>query len=328
MTGDNAGLSDTSLKIRRQFVTTLSSSGTATLTAGTNEVFAAFTENDYSVSIMTTGSGATGVVGDLISLSTGSDFTLGGSPSGKTLAINLGSGYNGHKIKVIATINASVVGAKTKTATTNTTVTVDTEALATDDYISLGKADVFKLNSVFMAANFSTAADTDDVDITDRFELDTGQRDNYYDIARLKLKNNKVNPTGRLLINYDYFEHGAGNFFSVDSYSGSAYEDIPGYTSDISGEEFSLRDCLDFRPRVDDASTINSGGVNRSFDGDGASAIEFCKINTDVTADLEYYLSKRGRIYLSTRGDFKVVLGASAIEPGYGEQIKRRYTFI
>ena len=63
---------------------------------------------------MTTGSGATGAAGDLVSLSTGGDFTLGGSPSGKTLAIALGSGYNGHKIKVTATINASVIGAKTK----------------------------------------------------------------------------------------------------------------------------------------------------------------------------------------------------------------------
>jgi 50S ribosomal subunit-associated GTPase HflX len=37
LTTDNSGLSDTSFKIRRQFVATLSSSGTATLTAGTNE---------------------------------------------------------------------------------------------------------------------------------------------------------------------------------------------------------------------------------------------------------------------------------------------------
>ena len=226
---------------------------------------------------MTTGSGGTGAVGDIISLSTGSDFTLGGSPTGKTLAINLGSGYNGHKIKVITTISSSVVGAKTKTNTTGTTITVNTEALATDDYISLGKADVHKLNSVFMAADFSTAADTDDTDVTDRFELDTGQRDNFYDLGRLKLKPGKANPTGRLLINYDYFEHGAGNFFSVDSYSGFAYKDIPAYTSDVTGTSFSLRDCLDFRPRVDNDSTINSGDVDRSFDGTGASSIEFCK---------------------------------------------------
>ena len=90
----------------------------------------------------------------------------------------------------------------------------------------------------------------------------------------------------------------------------------------MTGEQFSLRDCLDFRPRVDNASTINSGDVDRSFDGTGASAIEFTKINSDVTNDLEYYLSKRARVYLTSKGQFKVVAGASAIEPGFGEQIK------
>ena len=322
LTTDNSSLSDTSFKIRRQFVTTLSSSGTATLTAGTNEVFSAFTENDYTVSIMTTGSGSTGAAGDIISLSTANDFTLGGSPTGKTLAIALGSGYNGHKIKVIATISSSVVGAKTKTAKTNQTKTVDTEALATDDFISIGKADVFKLNSVYMSSSFSSAADTDDTEVTSRFELDTGQRDSYYDIARLRLKPGAANPTGRLLINFDFFEHGAGNFFSIDSYSGFDYASIPGYTSDVTDEDFPLRDCLDFRPRVDDASTINSGGIDRSFDGTGASPIEFCKINSDVTNDLEYYLSKRARVYLTSKGKFEIVAGASAIDPGFGEQLK------
>ena len=320
LTTDNGGVSDTSFKMRRQFVTTLSSSGTATLTAGTNEIFTSFTENDYTISIMTVGSGGTGAVGDIISPSTGSDFTLGGSPTGKTLAFNFGSGYNGHKIKVIATISASVVGAKTKTATTGTTITIDTEALAaTATTISLEKADVYQLNSVFMAADFSTVADADDTDVTDRFELDTGQRDNFYDIARLVRKTGKVAPTGRLLINYDYFEHGAGNFFSVDSYSGFGYADIPGYTSDVSGEQFPLRDCLDFRPRVDNDSTIDSGDPDRSFDGTGASAIEVVKINTDITADLEYYLSKRARVYMSSNGKFKVVEGASAINPTFGD---------
>ena len=46
------------------------------------------------------------------------------------------------------------------------------------------------------------------------------------------------------------------------------------------------------------------------------------KNNTDVTADLEYYLSNRARVYLTTRGEFKVIKGASAIEPGFGEQLK------
>ena len=321
LTTDNASVSDTSFKIRRQFVATLSSSGTATITAGTNELFSPFTENDYTVSIMTTGSGGTGLAGDVISLSTADDFTLGGSPTGKTLAINLGSGYNGHKIKILATISASVVGAKTKTNTEDTQ-TVDTEALATAKQINLGKADVHKISSIFMAADFSTAADAEDTDVTDRFELDTGQRDNFYDMGRIVRKNGAQAPTGRLLVNFSYFEHGNGNFFSVDSYSGFDYGSIPAYTSDVSGEKFELRDVLDFRPRVDNASTINSGDKDRTFDGTGASVVEVMKINTDVTTDLEFYLAKKGRVYLTSSGLFRVITGASSLEPQFPEELK------
>ena len=317
LTADNNSISDTSFKIRRQFVSTLSSSGTATLTAGTNEVFTAHSEADVTVSIMTQGGSATaGEVGDVITLSSSGDYSLGGSPTGKTLTIDLGSTFNGSKIKVLATISASVVSAKTKTNTTNETVTIDTQALAaTNTFISLGKADVHKINSVFMAADFSTAATTSDDDITDRFDLDTGQRDNFYDIARLVRKSTASAPTGRLLINFDYFEHGAGNFFSVDSYSGFDYGSIPSYTSDVTGEKFELREVLDFRPRVDDASTINSGAQDRSFDGTGASTIEFAKINTDITADLEFYLSKKAKVFMTHDGNFKIVEGVSEINP-------------
>jgi hypothetical protein len=321
LTTDNDSVSDTSFKIRRQFVATLSSSGTATITAGTNEIFTAFSESDYKVSIMTTGSGGTGAAGDVISLSTADDFTLGGSPTGKTLAIDLGSGYNGHKVKILATISASVVGAKTKT-NINDTVTVDTEALATATYINLGFADVHTLSSVFMAADFSTVADSDDVDITDRFTLDTGQRDNFYDIGRLVLKSGAQLPTGRLLISFSYFSHGTGNFFSVDSYSGTSYEDITSYTSDVTGENFELRDCLDFRPRVDDASTIDSGDKDRTFDGTGASVVEVMKINSDVTADLEFYLARKARVYLTSSGLFRVISGASSLDPQFPEELK------
>ena len=47
--------------------------------------------------------------------------------------------------------------------------------------------------------------------ITSRYELDTGQRDNYYDIARIVRKPGRATPTGRLLVIYDYFEHGTGD---------------------------------------------------------------------------------------------------------------------
>jgi hypothetical protein len=47
-------------------------------------------------------------------------------------------------------------------------------------------------------------------------QLDTGQRDNFYDVGRIKLKTGALTPTGRLLINFDYFSHGSGDYFDVD----------------------------------------------------------------------------------------------------------------
>ena len=64
-----------------------------------------------------------------------------------------------------------------------------------------------------------------------RFTLDTGQRDNFYDISRLVRKGGKPTPVGKLLIVCDYFAHGTGDFFSVDSYGAIDYKEIPTYTA-------------------------------------------------------------------------------------------------
>ena len=90
----------------------------------------------------------------------------------------------------------------------------------------------------------------------------------------------------------------------------------------MTGEKFELRDVLDFRPRVDNDSTIDSGDKDRTFDGTGASTVEVMKINTDVTTDLEFYLGKKARIYLTSSGLFRVIEGASSLEPQFPEELK------
>ena len=109
-TTGNSGITDTSFKVRRQFTQTLSSNGDATITAGTNETFSALLQGDFAVSIMTTGAGATGTSGDILSI-TGNNhegdpiFVLAGSPSGKTLTLDFGANFAGHKIKILATVD-------------------------------------------------------------------------------------------------------------------------------------------------------------------------------------------------------------------------------
>ena len=324
-TTSNSGLTDTNFNIRRHFTATLSSNGDATITAGTNEIFSAQTDDDFSVSIMTLGAGTTGLPGDLLNTSGNNHegtaiFILGGSPLGKTLTLDFGANFAGHKIKILATISRSVAASKTKTLNSSSTVAISSQSIIESGTISLDKADVFKINAVYMSANFSTPATTSNTNITTRFTLDTGQRDNLYDIGRLKLIPGQLKPTGRLLINFDFFSHGSGDYFDVDSYSGVIdYDDIPTYTSDTTGIRFDLRDCLDFRPRVDDASTIpgSTSGINfeKSFDGSGASTVDVVQFNSDITTDFEFYLNRIDKIFITRDGQLKVLKGASALNP-------------
>ena len=317
----NSGITDTNFSIRRAFTATLGSNGDATITSGTNETFSGLAEKDFAVSIMSMGAGTGGEVGAVLSLSgtnhlAGDIFTLGGSPTGKTLTLNFGTDYAGHKVKILATVNRAVASSKTKTLASAQTVQISTQAEVESGVCGLGKADVYKINTVYMSVDFSTNATAGDTDITDRFTLDTGQRDNFYDIGRIKLKTGAITPTGRLLVNFDYFSHGSGDYFDVDSYAGVVdYEDISSYTSDTTGKIFRLRDCLDCRPRVDDASTINSGVQDRSYDGTGASTVDMVKFGTDITSDFEYYLPRIDKIFLDKEGNFKVSKGASALVP-------------
>jgi len=321
----NLGLTDTNFSVRRQFVVTLSS-GSETITAGTNETFPALSEGDYSVSVMDAGA-SSATVGDVLSLSGnngdgGAIFTRGGSPTGKQITLDFGSAYADAKIKILATVDRALAGSKTKTLNANTTLAISTQATIESGIINLAKADIYRLNSVYMSPSFSTDATTSHTDITNRFELDNGQRDNYYDVGRIKLKSGQVVPTGRLLINFDYFSHGSGDYFDVDSYTGVIdYENIPSYSSDTTGTTYELRDSLDFRPRVADASTINSGTIDRKWQitssalATGASTIDVIKFNSDVTADFEYYLPRIDKIFLDKEGAFKVVEGASGLKP-------------
>jgi len=326
-TATNSNITDTSFKVRRQFIVTLSG-GSGQITAGTNETFpSSANDSDYLISIDDIGSATSGATGDVLT-------TIGNNhagnpiftqPSGPgTTVFDFGSNYANAKIKILATVNRSTAGSKTKTLTTGSTKDVTSLAdCVKQGGINLGQADIFKLSSVSMATSFGAYNASGATDITSRYELDNGQRDNYYDVGRIKLKTGELEPTGSLRITFDFFSHGAGDYFDVDSYTGVVdYASIPSYDSDTTGQNFELRDCLDFRPRVADDSTINSGGQDRDFDiSNNAAVLDVIKFGTDITADFEYYLPRIDKIFIDKEGNFKVAKGASALDPQHPKQL-------
>jgi len=329
-TTDNSGITDTNHKVRRTFVDTLDSNGVATFNAGANETFDSHSEGDFTLQIMTAGA-SSGAVGDLVSLSGNNHegaaiFTLTGTPSGRQLQVDLGANFRTAKVKLVATITRSVASEKTKTLQTGITATTATEALSTENRIGLGKADIFALTSVHMAADFSTNATTSDTDITDRFTLDNGQRDSFYDIGSIVRKPGSLTPTGRLLITFSHFSHGAGDYFSVDSYTGAVdYENIPSFESPSKGK-LELRECVDFRPRVSDDSEVvgfndkDATGA-KNFVNAGSSAVDMPKPGSDLTSDFEFYLARIDGIFMQKDGQFVAATGASALDPQRPEPI-------
>ena len=175
--------------------------------------------------------------------------------------------------------------------------------------------------------------------LTSRYLLDSGQRDSYYDIARIIRKSGRAAPIGRMLIIFDYFEHGAGDMFTVESYTDVAkqmeYDDIPTYTaSKIDTEDrnpsgqFPLQDVYDFRPRVEDvtgASTdqssvdeISGNSFNffeRGFSAQGGSTVDIPKPGSFIQSDFEYFLSKFASLVLTSEGNFEIIESPSAELP-------------
>ena len=229
-----------------------------------------------------------------------------GSGGSSSLTFTVSSTYYSKSFAVMATIKKTA-GRKSKTFSSNdaSPQTFTTAATATKTILQLNKADIFRIKSVMMdTGSFASPSTNYTIDITDRYDFDNGQRDTHYDVGRLILKASYSPPTAPIKVFFEYFDHSSGDYFSVDSYpfpTDMRYEDIPGYNG------VSLRDCIDFRPRINDAGTL--------FSGSGASFALTPKRGQDITVDYSYYLGRKDKITIDTTGNFSDITGVPALVP-------------
>ena len=283
---------ETAYNVYERFTGTTTASGQLTITTSAGN-FAPTTENDnYIITLNSTGA----VLNPSSAIRSGSSVTF-------QLANNNAA--------------VTVIGAVTKTGATSTekaktlvsaTTAITNEQQAKSGVISLGKADCYRVLSVNMkGGTFASPTGTYSIDITDRFEFDDGQRDTHYDIGTLTLKSSYTAPSAPIEITFEYFTHSYGDYFSVNSYpSNVPYGNIPSYRG------YPLRDCLDFRPRIDD------NGL--TFSSTGGTLIP--KRGTDILADFTYYLSRTDKIAIDFTGKFFKIDGVPSLNPGVPEDAK------
>ena len=310
----SAGGDDTKIKyyFRRDFVTTATTGGgtitfAAQLPFGTQR-FAAFSEENYIITVLDPGDAPDIIKGDIIyvpedvvDISSATD-TASGLTSG-SISLQLSSSYFGTipsngtfpKLKLTATLEVSNAKPRLKTVVKNKRITVTSAGdrvvpLRGTDYDTevveiLSYADAFKLNYVYEGTSsqppeIDTAGNIiSGTDVTSRYTFDDGQRDTIYDVSRIVLKPGFEETTGQLVISFDYFEHSQGDFCTIDSYlheAGVSEDEIPTFDSSVLGIT-ELKNVIDFRPKVDSTAIIpgflDTSTLERtegSFSGAGA----------------------------------------------------------
>jgi hypothetical protein len=296
----------TSYTVTQRFVQTSStgSGGSCTLTinaVGSVDTFGSAAESDNYLLIDNT-SGAVVIPTNINVV----------SPSLRQVIFTMSDTYASTQFIILAAVRKTSIDAKEKTKTlTTATLTITVETTGTAPTIKLGKADGYRVTSVKLdTGSWGSPTGTYTNEIGDYYTFDDGQRDDYYDLASLTLKQGYPTPSAPIQITFEYFEHGTGDYFSVDSYTGSGirYEDIPSYNGNP------LRDSLDFRPRIDNT------GVN--FSSAGSSTTQLPKRGINVETDMSYYLSRRDKIAIDFNGNFFQVKGVPSVNPAEPEDPK------
>jgi len=289
----NSGVNNTTYTCYQKFTQT--ASGT-TLSLSTSGTFASASGNTNYIVVDNNNGTYGGTVINPVSI----------VPTGSTCVITLPANQSGHSMTVIAAVTRNGSGyEKTKTLT-SATETFTTAALAQQSTVYLDKADVSRIISIKMApavAFGSTPTSAQyTLDISDRYEFDNGQRSTHYDWGRLNLKPSFAAPSNPIQVVYEYFTHGVGDYFDVNSYSSIDYSEIPQL----------LRDSIDYRPRVAD----KSAGSAKNFVSTNASVTGLPKRGENISSDYSYYLARKDKIAIDKNGKFFDIVGVPSINPG------------
>jgi hypothetical protein len=176
-------------------------------------------------------------------------------------------------------------------------------------------------NVKFDESNISTSINSITLgvykNITNKFNLDKGQKEQYYDYSKIVRISGEQEPTKQLLIAFDYYSvpnSDTGDAFTVNSYSEERFnEDIPS----IGNNKVRASDTLDFRPRVaaftgSSSSPFDFSSRTSSF---GTDPKLILSPNESSLVGYDFYLGRIDKLYLDKNGNFILLQGSSSIDP-------------
>lgn len=205
----------------------------------------------------------------------------------------------------------------------------------------LGIPNVIKIDGVFVGSGDTFADANTDPNISNNFELITGQKDSVYGLSYLKTRKDSaftLTSDKNLLVRVLAFRRQVvGDYITLESYvnangtpAGIAL--IPVYRTSA-GRSISLRDAVDFRPFVSNTisySNTDSGAIIYHASVSNATHVAYSNVIVESVsstsrkypspsglyeADMAYYVPRRDKIVMDRYGNVKAILGLPSLRP-------------
>lgn len=283
---------------------------------------------------------------DLEQLSDQVTVTVGSNSN--TVSFDFGATVNA-SANVTVSYNKKITSATHKSKTfpaggDNTKwVYIDISAAADKDGPwSLSVADVFSVQKIYGSSSGTDISSA--TDISSSFEFDNGQTRDYYGLGSIRKKRNRtidLSSYDYLVVQFKYFEHGVGDYFSVDSYSVDdtttptpddfiTTQQIPVFNNPGVGR-MDLRNYIDLRPAATNnvtpganvANAVEAGNSTLSF---GVSDKIFPAPNERFDYDIEFYLPRKDLITIEASGSLQITEGRPSLEPKYPKDVTNALT--
>ena len=213
------------------------------------------------------------------------------------------------------TIRGQLSGAVAKVIDTPTPATVQIVYLSQDTF-EVGELVSFNESSI--QTNLQQIIEGNYKNLTDKYTLDAGQREQFYDYSRLVRNNGVQAPNKKLLVIFDRFEVPAndrGDFYTANSYDEESFNDGMPL---LGNGTIRAADTLDFRPRVADFTSTTASPFaydSRDFATVGSTPTLVVAPNESMVLGYDFYVGRKDRIILDTEGNFKILFGAPAEDP-------------
>lgn len=202
----------------------------------------------------------------------------------------------------------------------------------------LGLPDVINVAAVYIGTNGTYDPTTQNQ--VSLFNYSSGQNDSYYGLGYLSAKSFIANSATSLLCLVNHFTYdtsGGVGYFNVSSYpidqnpantSAIRIQEVPIYTTQ-SGQTYDLRDCIDYRPFVQNTAISNTSYANGVPNASLATINPSSNLTFSITesvsymptpdsvfeTNLNYYMSRIDRVSITSTGQMIINEGVPDVNP-------------